>query len=206
MGEPSCHLTLAFGDRFGPNPHWMRARKFAGNSFDVACIQCEHFHLQEKVPFAFVRRVALRLKYVQCGLGLGRKGWNIFLQQQQPQLQQQQQQNQAGVVGAVTASSTVTPGSTPRASSLPPENTAPPAAAAPAVPPGQAPAAVGSPVIQPRSQERRLSNSTTSSLDDILSTSPDVGQLTTASKFCRVSRNLESLGKVSSTMFSHHDL
>ncbi len=24
------------------NPHWRRARKFAGNSFDAACVQCEH--------------------------------------------------------------------------------------------------------------------------------------------------------------------
>ncbi len=23
-----------------PSPHWMRTRKFAGNSFDGACVQC----------------------------------------------------------------------------------------------------------------------------------------------------------------------
>ena len=38
----------------GPNPHWTRARKFAGSSFDVACIQCEHSHSQQQVPFACV--------------------------------------------------------------------------------------------------------------------------------------------------------
>ncbi len=38
----------------GLNLHWTRAHKFAGNSFDVACIQCEHSHSQEQVPFACV--------------------------------------------------------------------------------------------------------------------------------------------------------
>ncbi len=50
-----------------PNPHWMRARKFVGNSFDVACVECEHSHLQQQVPFVFARRVTL--PRVQCGLG-----------------------------------------------------------------------------------------------------------------------------------------
>ncbi len=41
------------------NPRWTRARKFAANSFDVACVQCEHSHSQQKVPFASARGVAL---------------------------------------------------------------------------------------------------------------------------------------------------
>ena len=46
------------------NPHWTRARKFAGNSFDVACVQCGHSHLEQQVPL-------LRFEPgVQCGLGL----------------------------------------------------------------------------------------------------------------------------------------
>ena len=64
----------------------------------------------------------------------------------------------------------------PRASSLPPETT--PVQNIP----GNA-QSVGSPAAEPRKIERQLSNSTTSSLDDILSSSPDVGQITTASKF-----------------------
>ena len=72
---------------------------------------------------------------------------------------------------------TATPPPQPRASSLPPEN--PPPAAVQNVPSQQN---VGSPAAQPRRIERQLSNSTTSSLDDILSSSPDVGQISTASK------------------------
>ncbi len=40
--------------RLRPNPHGTRAFKFAGNSFDVVCIQSEHCHLQQQVPFACV--------------------------------------------------------------------------------------------------------------------------------------------------------
>ena len=37
-----------------PNPHWIRARKFVGNSFDVACVQCEHSHSQQQVLYTCV--------------------------------------------------------------------------------------------------------------------------------------------------------
>ena len=40
-----------------PNPHRTRARKFERKPFDVACVQCEHSHLHQQVPFAS-RRVA----------------------------------------------------------------------------------------------------------------------------------------------------
>ncbi len=45
-----------------PNPHWTRARKFAGNSFDVDCVQCEHSHLQHAR--------CVTSPCVWCGLGL----------------------------------------------------------------------------------------------------------------------------------------
>ena len=54
-----------------PNPHRKRARKLAGNSFDVACVQREHSHLQQKVPFGFAHRVAL--PRIQYGLGQKKK-------------------------------------------------------------------------------------------------------------------------------------
>ena len=39
---------------FKPNPHWTPARKFTGNSFGVACVQCEHCHSQQQVTFACI--------------------------------------------------------------------------------------------------------------------------------------------------------
>ena len=48
--------------------HTEREHKFSGKSFDVACIQCEHSHMQLKVPVAFERGIAS--PRVQCGLGL----------------------------------------------------------------------------------------------------------------------------------------
>ena len=37
------------------NPHWTQARKLARKSFDVvACVQCEHSHSRQLVPFACV--------------------------------------------------------------------------------------------------------------------------------------------------------
>ncbi len=50
-----------------PNSHWTRARKFAGNSFDAASIQCEHSHSRQ-VPFACSCHAMS--PQVQCGLGL----------------------------------------------------------------------------------------------------------------------------------------
>ena len=52
----------------GPHPHRTRcARKFEYFSFDVACVQCEHPHSHQQVPFA---GVALRVvSRVLCGLG-----------------------------------------------------------------------------------------------------------------------------------------
>ncbi len=37
-----------------PNPHWTRARKFASNSIEDPCIQCEHSHAQQQDPFSSV--------------------------------------------------------------------------------------------------------------------------------------------------------
>ncbi len=63
------HLQLEWYAKFlEGRPDFVVLSKFTGNSFDVACIQCEHSHLQEKVPFAFARRVAS--PRAQCGLGL----------------------------------------------------------------------------------------------------------------------------------------
>ena len=88
------------------------------------------------------------------------------------------QQNQPPAAAPTTPPAvTATPPPQPRASSLPPEN--PPPAVVQNVPSQQN---VGSPATQPRRIERQLSNSTISSLDDILSSSPDVGQISTASK------------------------
>ena len=48
-----CPL-FSVGPQFRSNPHWTPAHTFAGNSFDVACIQCEDLHLHQQVPFACV--------------------------------------------------------------------------------------------------------------------------------------------------------
>ena len=76
---------------------------------------------------------------------------------------------------------TATPPPQPRASSLPPETQ--PIQTAQNLP--SHPQSVGSPAAPPRKIQHQLSNSTTSSLD-ILSSSPDVGQITTASKSVRI--------------------
>ncbi len=47
-----------------PNPHWTRAYKFAGNSFDVACIQHEHSNSKEQVSFACIFAYTLNLSKV----------------------------------------------------------------------------------------------------------------------------------------------
>ena len=47
------------------NSHWTPVPQFTGNSFDVACVQCEHSHSQRKVPFVFARGVTS--PHIQCG-------------------------------------------------------------------------------------------------------------------------------------------
>ncbi len=64
----SSRTTLQQTKQLRPNPHWIRALKFAGNSFDVACVDCELYHSQQKVPVAFAHSIAWHR--VQCGLGL----------------------------------------------------------------------------------------------------------------------------------------
>ncbi len=50
----TTHSTSGDWFPLRPNPHWTRACKCTGNSFDVACIQCEHSRSQQQVPFAWV--------------------------------------------------------------------------------------------------------------------------------------------------------
>ncbi len=58
---PTAARNLVLSTWLRPNPHWTRAHKFARNSFDVAYIQCGHFHSQQQVLFACVC-------YTECSL------------------------------------------------------------------------------------------------------------------------------------------
>ena len=51
---PTAHLGRKASHLMRLNPHWTRMCKFAGNSFDVAWVQCEHSHQQQQIPFACV--------------------------------------------------------------------------------------------------------------------------------------------------------
>ncbi len=65
-----CYCSCDSSDNSGlglnvdENPHWTQAHKFVCKSFDVACIQCEHSHLQQQVPFACVCACASGVDWV----------------------------------------------------------------------------------------------------------------------------------------------
>ena len=50
--HPNKDVRKVKESRFWSNPHWMPGSKFVGNSFDAACVECEHSHSQQQVPFA----------------------------------------------------------------------------------------------------------------------------------------------------------
>ncbi len=52
LKQNQCYQAYHFSN-IRPNPHWTRARKFTGK---LACIQCEHSHLQQQVLFVCIFR------------------------------------------------------------------------------------------------------------------------------------------------------
>ncbi len=47
------------------NPHWTGAHKFAPKSFDVTCVQCQHSHSRQQVPFACIWACAFSVNWVR---------------------------------------------------------------------------------------------------------------------------------------------